>query len=443
MSIELSAKSDSTLALSVRDLYKYYPVITKPSDGLRYMLRAFVHGTDRAINKSKAVRAINGISFDLRAGERLGIIGRNGAGKSTLLEIIGGKLELSEGSVNVNGAVYTIASGNTGFDENVSAAKNSENYLRGQGLSGAELERSLKDIEDFVELGEFFYQPIKTYSLGMRVRAEFAAATSVSSEIISIDEVLGAGDIYWAEKCARRMENLCFNGSALLLVSHSLDQVLRYCDRTIWVENGRILMDGASDEVVKRYEVFLERMSWYSDDVDDKSASIDEVLPELGDVVLESSQNTVVRWPGKGGVQYSGIWINGKSDVEQVVERESPLSFDLEVEAVYAGSYNLRYCVTFWSLKGKRIAIFENDVDEVCLQEGDKHLINGEVPGAIVGFGEYVLTFSLFDMNSNKSSASEIDTRHDVVYKSFRISSFADAKMPVTGDYYSFEFESN
>lgn len=419
---QVDNKEFNNYALRVNGLYKYYPVITSPLDGIRYLFRIVAKGIDKAVSKSNAVKALDDLSFNVRVGERVGIVGRNGAGKSTLLEIIGGKLDLSGGEVAVYGKVYTIASGHVGFDQELSAYKNSKNFLQHQGILGQKLEKCLKEIEEFVELGEFFHQPIKTYSLGMRVRAEFAAATAVNAEIISIDEVLGAGDIYWAEKCARRMENLCKEGSTLLLVSHSLDQVLRYCDRTIWVENGKVMMDGPTEEVIKRYEVFLERMSWYAGDVDDKSASIAEVLPELGDVQLEASKNKVVRWPGRGDIVYTGLWLNGSPSVEHKIESNEPIRFSFSLKAIKGGVYNLRYCVTFWSLKGKRMGILENQLNEVVLAVNDKHEVEACIPAGIVGCGDYKLSFSLFDISRNSSTACETDARQDVIYKSMTLS---------------------
>jgi len=367
------------------------------------------------------VKALDNISFGVRRGERVGVIGRNGAGKSTLLELLAGGLDLTKGRIKINGSIYSLLSNSVGFNEELSAYENARNFLGYYEISGDDLEERLKDIEDFVELGEFFYQPIKQYSLGMRVRVEFATSTAVKAEIITIDEVLGAGDMYWAERCAQRMETLCHRGNTLIIVSHSLDQIMRYCDRVIWIEKGKVVMDGPTHDIVKRYEVFLERMTWFSDDIDDKSINHTSVLEELGDVTLPSSGNSVIRWPGRGDVLFEGIWINGSTSNSITINRNEPVKIKLLLQAIKSGNYGFRYLVTFWNRYGKRLAILENNIDNCELNESESHEVIAKLPGNVLGNDEYHLTFSLFDVSTADSSKNEMDGRLDVIYKSITL----------------------
>ncbi|MDX1440166.1 MAG: ABC transporter ATP-binding protein, partial [Rubricoccaceae bacterium] len=211
---------------------------------MRFLWRTVMGNPVQALDGLSVVRALDGLDVRIERGERVGICGRNGAGKSTLLKLLAGDFAPTAGKIRVDGDIYSLLPGTVGFRPELSAYDNAHAFLTRYGFSGREIRDRLADIEEFLELGDYFRLPVRTYSLGMKVRAEFATATAIRSEIILIDEVLGAGDIYWTEKCARRLESLGADGSVLILVSHSLDQIMRYCERALWIEKGRLVMDG-------------------------------------------------------------------------------------------------------------------------------------------------------------------------------------------------------
>jgi lipopolysaccharide transport system ATP-binding protein len=201
--------------------------------------------------------ALRDINLELRRGERVGIIGRNGAGKSTLLKLVTQNLPATEGVVEVNGEVQALLEIGGGLHPEFTGRENIRAALGYIGLSRAETEAAEREIAEFTELGRFLDQPFKTYSQGMQARLAFGIATAVQPEILIVDEILGAGDAYFFSRSVARMRELISGGATVLLVSHALEQIVRFCDETIWLDRGRIVMRGDSTEVVKAYEKFI------------------------------------------------------------------------------------------------------------------------------------------------------------------------------------------
>lgn len=408
-------------AVRAEGVVKRYPVFKGPVDAVRYLHRMVRDGASELRTDRDSVVALDGVSFSIAAGERVGLVGRNGAGKSTLLKLLAGGFQPNEGSLRVAGEVYSLLPGSVSFSLEQSVRENALNHLSLLPLTQAELARRLDEIREFAELDAYFDQPVRKLSLGMRVRAEFAVATARDAEVLVIDEVLGAGDIYWAEKIARRMEAVCARGTTLLLVSHALDQINRYCTRALWIERGRLVMDGPAQEVTKRYEGFLERLSWQTDDLDDKTISLESAVAELGNETLPDSGQTVTRWPGRGEVYITGVWLNGQAASRLDIEPGGSLDIRIAVRARVPGDYALRYLITFWDALGKRAAVMENDVDRTTLHNGEPHEVDVCCTAVALLRGRYSLTLSVIDAAQAQRTTTEAATRMDVIYKSFTI----------------------
>jgi lipopolysaccharide transport system ATP-binding protein len=413
------------VAIQVEGVSKRYPLFAHPWHAVRYLASLIWQSKLPASQTtSNGVQALSDVGFEVRKGERVGLVGRNGAGKSTLLKLLAGNFPPTTGRLAINGTVYCLFPGAVSFSFEQSAEENARQYLSYLGLTPQELQARIDEIRDFTELGEYFHQPTKNLSLGMRVRAEFAVATAQSADVVIIDEVLGAGDIYWSEKIARRMEKMCAEGTTLLLVSHSLSQVNRYCERAVWIERGRVLMDGPALEVTKRYEGFLERLSWKTEDVDDKSIALDGAAEEMGNEMLPDSGQTVTRWPGKGGVRVTGVWLNGRAVQKIELVKNDPLEVRLMLRAQCSGEHRLRYLLTFWDTNGKRIAVIENAGDRFVVGSATQEayhevtFIRG-TPG--LGAGRYHLTVTVTDTLAGLSTTNEHSIRVDVLYKSFEV----------------------
>lgn len=205
-------------------------------------------------------QAIDNLDLTIERGEKVGIVGHNGSGKTTLLRLITGFTRPTSGEIVVDGSIQALMQRGYGFNDDLSGIENIRNALIYNDLPTNSMAAAEADIIDFVELGDFLNHPVKTYSLGMRARLEFAAATAIRPDVLVIDEVLGAGDGYFVHKCACRMRQLV-GDTTLLLVSHSLDQIREYCDRVVWIDGGRLRADGLTDQVLGDYRRHMSEQS--------------------------------------------------------------------------------------------------------------------------------------------------------------------------------------
>ena len=222
----------SEFAIQVKHLDKMYKLYNKPSDRLKEAL-----GMKVPVREHYALRDV---SFDVKRGETVGIIGTNGSGKSTILKIITGVLNPTGGEVTVDGRI-----------ENV--------YLNGtmMGFSKEEIDARLQDILDFADIGDFVHQPVKAYSSGMFVRLAFAVAINIDPEILIVDEALSVGDVFFQAKCYRKFEEFKKMGRTILFVSHDLSSISRYCDRVILLNKGVKLEEGSPKQMVDMYKQLL------------------------------------------------------------------------------------------------------------------------------------------------------------------------------------------
>ena len=208
-------------AISVKDVTKIYRLYENPIDRLKEAM-SITHK-----NFHRDFYALNGISFDVNKGETVGIIGTNGSGKSTILKIITGVLTPTTGEVEVDGVISALLELGAGFNMDYTGIENI--FMNGtmMGFSRKEMEAKLQDILEFADIGDFVYQPVKTYSSGMFVRLAFALAINVEPEILIVDEALSVGDVFFQAKCYRRMEEIRKNGTTILMVTHDMGAIIK------------------------------------------------------------------------------------------------------------------------------------------------------------------------------------------------------------------------
>lgn len=199
--------------------------------------------------------ALEDVSFNVKKGEVLGIVGRNGSGKSTILKVISGILKPTSGSVSCRGTIVPLLELGSGFDMDMTGKENV--FLNGAILGYDEffLKKQLDEILNFSELGEFIDQPIRNYSSGMLTRLAFSVATMVSPDILIVDEILAVGDENFQAKSKKKMLELMGDGTTVLFVSHSLEQIREMCDRVIWLEAGKVKMIGETEKVCDEYRL--------------------------------------------------------------------------------------------------------------------------------------------------------------------------------------------
>lgn len=220
------------VVVKLDNVSKYYKLYNSPKDRLKEAFHPFRK------KYHKEFYALNDISFELKRGECLGVIGKNGMGKSTLLKIIANVIQPSSGSVQINGAVSALLELGTGFNPEFTGMENIYFYGTILGFRKDEVEKRVKEIVDFADIGEFIDQPVKTYSSGMFVRLAFAVQTSLKPDILLVDEVLSVGDIFFQQKCHARIEELMKAGTAIILVSHDLLSIQKYSGRVLLLNIG-------------------------------------------------------------------------------------------------------------------------------------------------------------------------------------------------------------
>lgn len=201
----------------------------------------------------KEFKALDQVSFQVRKGEIVGIIGKNGSGKSTLLKIITGVLNETEGSVKVSGRVSALLELGSGFNPEYTGIENI--YMNGtlMGVTRDEMSKRIQDIVDFADIGDFINQPVKNYSSGMFVRLAFAVAINVDADILIVDEALAVGDVAFQAKCMAKMSQIMKNGTTILFVTHDMNTVKRLCQRCIYLDKGVKVMDGPAEEIADEY----------------------------------------------------------------------------------------------------------------------------------------------------------------------------------------------
>lgn len=242
------------MAVSARNVTKSYTLYPTQADRL-----AELTGWSRFRRREYPThKAVDDLSFEIGAGEKVAFIGRNGAGKSTLLKLITGVIEPTSGTIETKGRSHALLQLGAGFHQELTGRQNALAYLANLGVIGARAQELVEEIIDFTELEEYIDQPLKTYSTGMAARLVFGASTTIAPSLFVVDEVLGVGDAYFQGKSFARIEELCKkNGTTLILVSHDIYSATKVCDRMIWLDRGRIMMDGSGMDVLKAYEASI------------------------------------------------------------------------------------------------------------------------------------------------------------------------------------------
>lgn len=267
---------DKNMAISVRDVSKIYKLYDKPIDRLKEAL------SPRHKKYHKEFFALDKLSFDVEKGSTVGIIGTNGSGKSTILKIITGVLNPTTGSVNVDGNISALLELGAGFNADYTGIENI--YMNGtmMGFSREEMEKKLPEILDFADIGDFVHQPVKTYSSGMFVRLAFALAINVEPDILIVDEALSVGDVFFQSKCYAKMEEIRKKGTTILMVSHDMGSIIKYCDKVVLLNKGKFLAEGSARDMVDLYKKILAgQFDESSIEISDFSAGIIEDVAKI------------------------------------------------------------------------------------------------------------------------------------------------------------------
>ena len=387
--------------------------------------------------------ALNDFNVEIFHGERVGIIGQNGAGKTTFLKLITGAISATEGDLKVNGDIQALMQVGLGFHPEFTGLENISASLLYSGLSEEDKQTATEDIIEFCELEQFLEQPLKTYSLGMQARLQFACATAIKPDILVVDEILGAGDAYFSMKSSARMESLTKSGCTLLLVSHSMGQVLQFCERVIWINEGRVVRDGPALKVVKAYEQWMHEKSFSKGLVSskvrekiesssnnrrsDQVVNLDELVTEVvggidGKIVevnetklpeVFSSRDKNARWETKNtALQIHDICLRDASRAQcSIFPPDSEMTIEIHIEAQEAGQFPCAVVVHIMSEDGRSVIWSGSDSRTLEMEEGDVLSIDLLLAPLMLNCGRYTVSAAIFDqiVPLNKASAYRYD----------------------------------
>lgn len=240
-------KKENDSVIEIKHVTKEYKIFDRKKDRL---LEAVLPKYE----KHRVFKAVDDLNLTIKKGEILGILGKNGAGKSTLLKMVTGVVSPTRGEINVNGKISSLLELGAAFNSELTGYENIYQHGQIMGLTQEQIKEKEQDIIDFADIGDHLYQPVKTYSSGMFARLAFACAINVEPEVLIVDEVLSVGDMAFQEKSITRMKEIREKGTTILFVSHSLQAIKNFCNRAIWMQNGKIIMDGQTTDVTEKYK---------------------------------------------------------------------------------------------------------------------------------------------------------------------------------------------
>ena len=252
--------SSNDIAIRVINLSKRYEIYDTPRDRLKQFVAPRLQRLVGQLSKQyfREFWALKDVSFEVKKGETVGIIGRNGSGKSTLLQMICGTLHPTSGSIQTNGRIAALLELGSGFNHEFTGRENVYMNASVLGLSNDEIDARFDEIVAFADIGEFIEQPVKTYSSGMMVRLAFAVIAHVDADILVVDEALSVGDAFFTQKCMRFLRNFMKTGT-VLFVSHDTGSIRSLCNHAMWLEKGQVIQEGSAKEVCELYlEAFFE-----------------------------------------------------------------------------------------------------------------------------------------------------------------------------------------
>ncbi len=382
------------IAIRVENLSKIYRLYDRPVD----RLKESIHPLRKKYHRD--FYALKDVSFEVKKGETVGIIGKNGSGKSTLLKILTGVLTPSSGKVEVNGKVSALLELGAGFNPEFTGIENI--YLNGtiMGYSKEEIDAKLDDILDFADIGDFVHQPVKMYSSGMFVRLAFAVQACIDPEILVVDEALAVGDAEFTFKCINHMKRLIAKGVTVLFVTHDVQIVRSFCQRVIWVDNGEINLNGQPHYVTSEYirELFYKKEK---DFLETQQISIREEV----DTNKKEIKNKYTKW-GSGEITIEKISLLDEFGNEiDVIEWGKQVIIRFTAKALSnVDCSNIGFGFSFRNKNGLDIIVsttIEEGLMFGSLQQGDKVDVEFRLEN-ILASGDYLLTLQVEDRTEKK-----------------------------------------
>ena len=363
-------------AIEVRNLKKIFKIYPDKSNSIKEKILFFKRNT------YEVNQVLDGVSFDIKKGEAVGLIGKNGCGKSTTLKLLNRIMYPTSGTIRVNGRVSSLIELGAGFHPDMSGRENIYTNASIFGLTKKQIDEKLDDIIEFSELGEAVDNPVRTYSSGMYMRLAFSVAINVEADVLLIDEILAVGDVSFQKKCFEKLREIKYSGTTIVIVSHSLQQIEQICDKSIWIEKGHIRQIGNPKEIHLKYlkEMEEERQRLIHEAQKNKENDIEDRDSFCGKKVIRS---------GSGEVYFTNVTLKDKEEKLQNVYKSHDFmqvqydfvnKSDIE-EAVFSvriykddnthcyGTTSDIECNDTIKIKGKNKFIV--DFDDLCLLDGN------------------------------------------------------------------------
>ena len=380
----------SEVAISVKDVSKMYKLFDKNSDRLKDAL---------GFSKKQLYKehyALHHLSFDVYKGETVGIIGTNGAGKSTILKIITGVLNPTEGELEINGRISALLELGAGFNPEYNGIENV--YLNGTmlGFTKEEIDERLPKILEFADIGDFVYQPVKTYSSGMFVRLAFAVAINIDPEILIVDEALSVGDVFFQAKCYQKFEDFKRDGKTILFVSHDLGSISRYCDRVILLNKGEKQSEGKPKDMINLYKRLITTKADNNQNTDSK----DKELVSINSISGEWKKNFTVNpkleeyGDGKANIIDFAI-IDNEGNLTNVIEKGTKFTVKTKIR-IEEPIKDPIFTLTFKNVRGVDITGTNTMLEDIRLgvcNAGECYVASYEQEMNLQG-GEYLISMS-------------------------------------------------
>ena len=378
----------SEVAISVKDVSKMYKLFDKNSDRLKDAL---------GFSKKQLYKehyALHHLSFDVYKGETVGIIGTNGAGKSTILKIITGVLNPTEGELEINGRISALLELGAGFNPEYNGIENV--YLNGTmlGFTKEEIDERLPKILEFADIGDFVYQPVKTYSSGMFVRLAFAVAINIDPEILIVDEALSVGDVFFQAKCYQKFEDFKRDGKTILFVSHDLGSISRYCDRVILLNKGEKQSEGKPKDMINLYKRLITTKADNNQNTDSK----DKELVSINSISGEWKKNFTVNpkleeyGDGKANIIDFAI-IDNEGNLTNVIEKGTKFTVKTKIR-IEEPIKDPIFTLTFKNVRGIDITGTNTMLEDIRLgvcNAGECYIASYEQEMNLQG-GEYLIS---------------------------------------------------
>lgn len=374
----------SELAINVEHISKMYKLYRGRADRLKDALH---------LSRKKSYQeyyALSDVSFQVKKGETVGLIGTNGAGKSTLLKLITGVLTPSEGQIEVNGKISALLELGAGFNYEYTGMENI--YFNGtlMGYTKEQMEEKVPKIVEFAGIGEYINQPVKTYSSGMFARLAFAMAINVEPDILIVDEALSVGDIYFQSKCFKKMDEIKRNGTTVLLVTHDMSSVVKYCDKVVVLNHGKVVKEGNPKEMVDIYKKILVNQYDETEETTENKLSVKE-----GSWMSQMSVNeeNVLYGSGKARIVDFGFF-DEKDQLTGMVLKKNTFQIKMKVEFFEDIEYPI-FAFTIKNARGAEVtgtnSMFEK-LEFPMAKKGETYVVTFTQRAMLQG-GDYLMSF--------------------------------------------------